>query len=168
MTTGPAGPAGDGPDHDDVDVLLLAGQRLPAGGVWLLVTGVDGAPGGQFTAQVLPEAGASAFGGDVVVRLLPDDPAAGQPPPAARVLVYAVLCGRMIWVGSWPGQDLDAWPERIRPVVAFAMSVLTELEEVSVALDAYVRVDLRQAAGQAMAGIPLHAFDLGKTAPQGR
>lgn len=39
-------------------------------------------PGGQFTAHVLPEAAAWAFGGDVVVvRLAPDDPAAGQSRP---------------------------------------------------------------------------------------
>ena len=94
MTTAPASPAGPGPDappglagptalpadadrDGEVDVLYLAGQRLPAEGTWLLVTAVDGKPGGEFTAQVLPEAAPSAFGGDVVVRLSPDDPAVG-------------------------------------------------------------------------------------------
>jgi hypothetical protein len=113
---------------------------------------VDGSPGGQFTAQVRPEAGASAFGGDVVVQLVPDAPVAGQPAPAARVLVHAVLGGRLIPVASWPGQDLDGWPEQIRTAVAFAMGVLTELEEHDADLGASIRVDLRQAAGQATAG----------------
>jgi len=144
MTIGPAGPAGggtgplrpqahgqpgtgDGPDHDE-DVLFVAGQRPPADGAWLLVTGVEGVPGGKFTAQVLPGAGALAFGGDVVVRVDPDDPAAGQPPPAARVQVYAVAGGQLVPVAYWPAQDLDAWPEQIRPAVAFARGVLTELK----------------------------------------
>src|SRR2546423_1520569 len=121
MTTAPASPAGPGPDappgladptalpadadrDGEVDVLYLAGQRLPAEGTWLLVTAVDGKPGGEFTAQVLPEAAPSAFGGDVVVRLSPDDPAVGQPPPVARVQVYAVTGGRLIPVAAWPGQ----------------------------------------------------------------
>jgi hypothetical protein len=184
MTTGPAGPAdsgtgplrpqahgqpgaGDGPDHGDEDVLFLAGQRPPAEGAWLLVTGVEGAPGGKFTAQVLPGAGALAFGGDVVVRVAPDDPAAGQPPPAARVQVYAVLGGQVVPVASWPAQDLDAWPEQIRPAVAFAMGVLTELEEHDADLGAHVQVDLTRAAAQATAGFPLHlTFPQGEAAPQ--
>jgi hypothetical protein len=150
----------------EVDVLYLAGQRLPAGGVWLLVTGVDASPGGPFSAHVLPEAAAFAFGGDVVVRLAPGDPAAGQPPPAARVQVYAVLGGRLILVVAWPGQDLDGWPERIRPAVAFTMGVLTELEEHDADLAAHDRVDLGQAAAQATAGLPLHiTFSQGKAAP---
>jgi hypothetical protein len=139
-----------------VDVLYLAGQRLPADGAWLLVTAVDGKPGGEFTAQVLPEAAPSAFGGDVVVRLSPDDPAVGQPPPAARVQVYVVMGGRLIPVAAWPGHDLDGWPERIRPAVAFAMGVLTELEEHGADLGARDWVDLNQAAGEATAGLPLH------------
>jgi hypothetical protein len=107
----------EGPDRE-VDVLSVAGQRLPADGAWLLVTGVDGQPGGEFTAQVLPPDAPPAFGGDVVVRLSPDDPAVGQPPPAARVQVFAVLGGRLIPVAAWPGHDLDGWPERIRPALA--------------------------------------------------
>lgn len=141
MTTGPAGPtggtgplrpqahgqpgAGDGPDHGDEDVLFLAGQRPPAEGAWLLVTGVEGAPGGKFTAQVLPAAGALALGGDVVVRVDPDDPAAGRPPPAARVQVYAVLGGQLVPVASWPppqsgtrGRDLGDAPGQEPPVQA--------------------------------------------------
>jgi hypothetical protein len=146
----------EGPDQEEVDMLYLAGQRLPADGAWVLATEVDGKPGGQFTAHVLPEAAPSVFGGDVVVRLSPDDPAAGPPPPAARVQVYAVLGGRLIPVAAWPGHDLDGWPERIRPAVAFAMGVLTELEEHDADLGAHDRVDLNQAASEATAGIPLH------------
>ena len=189
MTTGPAGPAGgddprppqthdqpghggwgevpvsaEGPDQEEVDVLYLAGQRLRPGGDWLLVTGADGTPGGGFTAHVLHEAAPSAFGGDVVVHLAPDDPAAGQPPPAARVQLYAVMGGRLILVAGWPGCDLDGWPEQIRPAVAFAMGVLTELEEHGADLGA--GADLGQAASEATAGLPLHiTFPGGKAAP---
>lgn len=183
MTTGPAGPtggtgplrpqahgqpgAGDGPDHGDEDVLFLAGQRPPAEGAWLLVTGVEGAPGGKFTAQVLPAADALALGGDVVVRV---DPMTRQ--RAGRRLQPRFRCMRC-WAGSWsrvaswPAQDLDAWPEQIRPAVAFAMGVLTELEEHDADLSAHRQVDLALAAGQATAGFPLHlTFPLGKAAPQ--
>ena len=145
-------------------MLYLAGQRLRPGGDWLLVTGADGTPGGAFTAHVLDEATPSAFGGDVVVHLAPDDPAAGQPPPAARVQLYAVMGGRLIPVAGWPGCDLDGWPERIRPAVAFAMGVLTELEEHGADLGA--GADLGQAASEATAGLPLHiTFPGGKAAP---
>lgn len=154
----------DDADRDgEVDVLLLAGQRLPAAGAWLLATAVDGSPGGEFTAQVLPADAPSAFGGDVVVRLSPDDPGAGQPPPVARIEVYAVISGRLIPVAAWPGHDLDGWPERIRPSVAFAMGVLTELEEHAPDLGAGNRIDLSRAAGEATAGLPLHL-----TFPAGR
>jgi hypothetical protein len=142
--------------QEEVDVLCLAGQRAPAAGAWLLAAAVDGQPGGEFTAQVLSQAAPAVFGGDVVVRLVPDDPPAGQPPPAARVQVCAVLGGRLIPVAAWPGQDLDGWPERIRPTVAFTMGVLTELEEHDADLGGHQRVDLTRAAGQVTAGIPLH------------
>lgn len=156
---------GGNPD-EEVDVLYLAGQRPPEGGAWLLMGGVDGTPGGEFTAFVLPGAAPSAFGGDVVIRLSPDDPPAGQPPPAARVQVYAVMGGQLIPVVAWPGQDLDGWPERIRPTVAFTMGVLTELEEHDADLDARGRVDLNQDAAEATASIPLHlTFRDGKATP---
>jgi hypothetical protein len=158
----PGSPAGQ--DHEEVDVLYLAGQRPAAGGSWLLVTGLDPSPGGGFTAHVLGGAGPSAFGGDVVAHLAPDDPPGGQPPPAARVDVYVVLGGRLIPVAAWPGCDLDGWPERIRPAVAFAMGMLTELEEYGADLGA--EVDLGQAAPAATAGVPLHiTFPGGKAAP---
>jgi hypothetical protein len=160
-------PAASEPAADEgVDVLFLAGQRPPPTGAWLLVTEVDGVPGGRFTAHVLEEAAPSAFGGDVVVRLAPDDQATGQPPPAVRVQVCAVLGGRLIPAAGWAGQDLDGWPERIRPAVAFAMGVLTELEEHGADLGA--GVGLEQAASQATAGVPLHlTFPQGTASPGG-
>ena len=181
MTTAPASPAGPGPDalprragptaspadadrDGEVDVLFLAGQLPSLAGAWLLVTEADGKPGGTFTAHVLSGAAPSAFGGDVLVRLLRDDPPEGQPPPAARVQVYAVIGGRLIPVATWPGHDLDGWPERIRPAVAFTMGMLTELEEHGADLGG--GVDLIPAAFAATAGVPLHiTFAEGKAAP---
>jgi hypothetical protein len=160
VTLGGTSPAGDG---EEVDVLYLAGQEPSLAGAWLLVTEADGKPGGTFTAHVLGDAAPSAFGGDVLVRLLRDDPAEGQPPPAARVRVFAVTGGRLIPVAVWPGHDLDSWPERIRPTVAFTMGVLTELEEHGADLGG--GVDLAQAEAQAVAGVPLHiTFPEGKAA----
>lgn len=161
VTLAGAGPAGDG---KEVDVLFLAGQEPSLAGAWLLVTEADGEPGGTFTAHVLGDAAPSAFGGDVLVQLLRDDPAEGQPPPAARVQVFAVIGGRLIPVAAWPGCDLDGWPERIRPAVAFAMGVLTELEEHGADLGG--AVDLIPAAFAATAGVPLHiTFAEAKAAP---
>ena len=158
----PGSPAGR--DHEEVDVLYLAGQRPAAGGSWLLVTGLDAVPGGEFTANVLDGAELLAFGGDVAAHLAPDDPPGGQPPPAVRVDLYVVLGGRLIPVAAWPACDLDGWPERIRPTVAFAMGMLTELEEYGADLGA--QVDLGQAALEATAGVPLHVtFPGGKAAP---
>ena len=161
VTLAGAGPAGDG---EEVDVLFLAGQEPSLAGEWLLVTEADGKPGGTFTAHVLGDAAPSAFGGDVLARLLRDDPPEGQPPPAVRVQVYAVIGGRLIPVATWPGCDLDGWPERIRPAVTFAMGVLTELEEHGADLGG--GVDLIPAAFAATAGVPLHiTFAEGKAAP---
>lgn len=166
--TGLDGPPA-GSDQEEVDVLYLAGQRPPAGGAWLLVTAADGTPGGEFTSQVLLQAAASAFGGDVVMRLSADSPGSGQPPPAVRAEVYTALAGRLIPVAVWPGQNLDEWPERIRPAVAFAMSVLAEMEEHDADLGAGLRVDLCAAAAEATAGIPLHlTFPGGKAAAGAR
>lgn len=94
-------------------MLFLAGQELSLAGAWLLVTEADGKPGGTFTAHVLDDAGPSAFGGDVLVRLLRDDPPEGQPPPAVRVQVYAMIGGRLARsLGGWPGGPLAGrgWP----------------------------------------------------------
>ena len=160
----PGSPPGRDQEEEVVDVLYLAGQRPAAGGSWLLVTGLDAVPGGEFTAHVQDGAAASAFGGDVVAHLAPDDPPGGPPGPGARVDVYVVLGGRLIPVAAWPGCDLEGWPERIRPTVAFAMGMLTELEEYGADLGA--QVDLGQAAPAATAGVPLHiTFPGGKAPP---
>lgn len=80
--------------------------------------------------------------------------------------MYAVLGGRLIPVAAWPGHDLDGWPERVRPAVAFAIGVLTELEEHDADLGAHGRVDLGQAVPATPAGIPLHlTFTAGNAAP---
>lgn len=163
MTEAKPGARAERVDADEeVDVLFLAGQRLPGEGAWLLVTHVDATPGGEFTAHVLPPGTLAAFGGDVMVRLAPDTPPVGQPPPAARVQVYAVLGGKLIPVAAWPGQDLDGWPERIRPTVAFTIGVLTELEEHGA--DLGTGVALEQAAADATPGLPLHITFPGGTA----
>jgi hypothetical protein len=58
-------------------------------------------------------------------------------------------------VAAWNQQDLDAWPERIRPAVAFALGILTELEDHDGAdLGAGHRVDLDTAMAAARHGIP--------------
>jgi hypothetical protein len=161
----PGGPAGPGrpvsgvpgfpddADRDgDVDVLYLAGQRPAAGGEWLLITAVGGMPGAEFTALVLPAGGRCAHGGDVVVHL------AAEPghlePVTVRVGIWAVMCGRLVPVAAWDRQEPEDWPEKIRATVAFAMGVLTELEEHGADLAARHQVDLDDAVITATAGIP--------------
>jgi hypothetical protein len=61
-----------------------------------------------------------------------------------------VLNGLLIPVAHWDRQDPDGWPERIRATAAFAMGMLTELED----LGAYHHVDLEAAAVTAAAAIP--------------
>jgi hypothetical protein len=168
MTTSPEGPASDqaGPARglaagfpddpdggDDVDVLYLAGQRPADAGDWLLITAADGLPGAEFTARVLPPAGRQAHGGDVLVHLAPEPAAGPLDLPAVRVGSWAVIDGLLIPVAAWERQDLDGWPERIRATVAFAMSVLTELEDYGAELGPAQVVDLDN-AGAAAAGIP--------------
>ena len=49
------------PDREDeVDVLFLAGQRPAGPGEWLLITAVEGPPGADFFARVLPAGGQHA------------------------------------------------------------------------------------------------------------
>ena len=168
---GPAGPAPDIPgdsggpvsevpgfpddaDRDgDVDVLYLAGQRPAPPGEWLLITAVDGMPGAEFTARVLPEGGRCAHGGDVLVHLAAEPPGHLEP-LTVRVGAWAVMCGHLIPVAEWDQQEPEGWPEKIRATVAFAMGVLTELEEQGADLAAGRRVDLDDAVVTAVAGIP--------------
>src|SRR5262245_24007283 len=124
---GPAAPPDDTDGDDEVDVRYLAGQRPAGPGEWLLITSVDGSPGGEFRAQVLPTGERCAHGGDVLVRLT--DQAVHLEPPVIGVSAWAVIDGLLIPVAAWDQQDLDGWPERIRATAAFALGMLTELEE---------------------------------------
>ena len=88
----------------------------------------------------------------MLVRLLPDTGSTGQ--PAVLAEVWAVLGGHLILAGTWDRQEPEEWPERIRPAVAFAMGMLTELEEHDADLGVRHRVRL-EAADTATVGIPL-------------
>ena len=136
----------------EVDVLYLAGQRPAGPGEWLLITAVDGRPGAEFLARVLPADGRHAHGGDVLVRLT--DQTGHLEPAVIGVSAWAAIGGLLIPVADWDRQDPDVWPERIRATVAFAMGMLTELEEHGADLGAGQRVDLDDAAVPATAGIP--------------
>jgi hypothetical protein len=142
----------DAEQDDDVDALYLAGQLPPDGGEWLLVTELEGLPGGAFTVRHLPPDAWHAHGGDVLVRLVRDTGISG--PPAILAEVWAVLGGHMIMAGTWNRQQPGEWPERIRPAVAFTMGMLTELEEQGANLGARHRVRLETAHPGAM-GVPL-------------
>ncbi len=151
------GPAAAGPDPEDVDVdvLFLAGQRPAEDGEWLLITEVDGLPGSVFSAYVLPPGGWHARGGDVLVRLTRPAVAGGLELDTVDVSMWVVISRRLIPVAAWHRQDLDGWPERIRQTAAFAMGILTELEDHDGAdLGARDRVDLDAAAAVATPGIP--------------
>ena len=145
----------DDPDgDDDVDVLYLAGQHPAATGEWLLITAADGLPGAEFTARILPAAGRRAHGGDVLVHLAPEPATGHRDPPEVRVGTWAAIDGLLIPVAAWDRQDPDGWPERIRATVAFAMSVLTELEEHGADLGPSQEIDLDDDAVAVTAGIP--------------
>jgi hypothetical protein len=155
----PAGP-GELPDDSDrdgdVDVLYLAGQRPTApGGEWLLITAVTGTPGAEFTARVLPAGGRHAHGGDVLVHLA-TEPGGHRETLTVRVGAWAVIGGRLIPVAVWDRQEPEGWPEKTRATVAFAMGILTELEEHGADLAARRQVDLDDAVSTATAGMPLN------------
>jgi hypothetical protein len=142
----------DADGHDDINVLSLAGQIPSDDGEWLLVTSLDSQPGGGFLARHLCSGEETARGGDVLIRLLPDASRGGQPEIRADVVV--VLGGHLILAGSWERQDRRRWPEQIRPAVAFAMGMITELEENGADLGARHRVRLDDPAA-AVPGVPL-------------
>ena len=129
------------------------GSARPGRGEWLLITAVDGLPGADFIARILPADGRHAHGGDVLVHLAAD-PAPGTWNPTVRVSAWTVLNGLLIPVAHWDRQDPDGWPERIRATAAFAMGMLTELEDHGADLGAYHQVDLEAAAVTATAGVP--------------
>jgi hypothetical protein len=142
----------DSDRDEEVDVLYLAGQRPAGPGEWLLITAVEGPPGADFLARVLPAGGQHAHGGDVLVHLAPEP--GNLEPLSVRVSAWAVLNGLLIAVARWDRQDPDGWPEQVRATATFAMGVLTEMEDHGADLGAYDRVDLEAAAGTATAGVP--------------
>jgi hypothetical protein len=74
-------------------------------------------------------------------------------PLTVRVGAWAVMCGHLVPVAEWDRQEPEVWPEKIRATVAFAMGILTELEERGADLAARRRVDLDDAVVTAVAGI---------------
>jgi hypothetical protein len=144
----PADDVGD----EEVDVLSLAGQPVPAGGAWLWVTSAEPQPGGELAGLFLPGNRPVACGGDVLVHVRP----AGEPDggTAARVQVWAVAAGSLVRVAGWDPSGLDAWPERVRDPVVFAMGALTALEEHGADISAREQVEVIPAAGLAPAGFP--------------
>jgi hypothetical protein len=155
---GPPGPdtgmAGipDDLDRDDLDVLSLAALAPPPDGDWLLVTSLDSQPAGGFTAQHLHRHELYAHGGDVLLRVAPDTGSPGQ--PEVRAQVWAVMGGRLVLAGNWDRQSPGGWPEQVRPAAAFAMGMITELEESGADLEPSRRVRLDDPAA-ATVGVPL-------------
>ena len=157
-----AEPSGSGSSHgweipdegvgtENVNVLALAGQPVPAGGAWLWVTAAEGRRGGNFTALFLPRQHPAACGGDVLVHVSP----AGEPgETAARVAVWAVVAGSLVRVAAWDPAGPDLWPEIVRGTVAFAMGALMELEQHGADVSARQQVDVIAAAGSVPAGFP--------------
>lgn len=144
-------PGGPVPPEDDV--VVLAGDQLLPEGVWLLVTGVDAAPGGVFTGVRLPAQEPRAGGGDVVLRLAAGP---GRLPglPDGHVQVYAVMAGTLVLAGEWGIAGLSDWSEVVRVTAAFTMGVLADLEARGADLRPGEAVDLDQAAATAAVGLP--------------
>ena len=151
----------DADGEEDVNVLTLAGQIPSQDGEWLLITSLDGQPGAEFLARHLRRDELHAHGSDVLIRLLPDAGRPGLPQICAQV--WVVLGGRQILAGNWDQQDLGRWPEQIRPAVAFAMGMVTELEENGADLGARHRVRLDD-PDTATVGVPL-GITSGRAAP---
>lgn len=136
---------------ENVDVLALAGQPVPAGGAWLWVTAAEPRRGGNFTALFLPRQHPAASGGDVLVHVSPaDEP--GE--TAARVAVWAVVAGSLVRVAAWDPAGPDLWPETARGTVIFAMGALTELQEHGADVAVLQQVDVLAAAGSVPSGFP--------------
>lgn len=152
----------DADGEEDVNVLTLTGQIPSEDGEWLLVTSLDSQPGAEFLARHLRRDELHAHGGDVLVRLLPDARRPGL--PQIRAQVQVVLGGRLILAGNWDQQDLGRWPEQIRPTVALATGMLTELEEHGADLGARHRVRLDD-PDTATVGVPLGITTSGQPAP---
>jgi hypothetical protein len=144
-------PAGAEPPEDDV--VMLAGDQLLPEGVWLLVAGVEAAPGGVFTGVRLPAEKPRASGGDVVLRLAAGP---GRLPslPDGHVQVYAVMAGTLVLVGEWGIACAGDWSEVVRVTAAFTMGVLADLEERGADLRPHEAVDLETAVATAAVGLP--------------
>jgi hypothetical protein len=149
-------------DPDDLDVLSLAGLAPPPDGDWLLVTSLESQPAGGFTAQHLHRHELRAHGGDVLVRVTPGAGSPGQ--PEVRAQVWAVIAGQLVLAGSWDQQSPDGWAEQVRPAAAFAMGMITELEETGADLgpSRLVRLDDPDAA---TVGVPFGITAARATAP---
>ena len=115
------------------DVVMAAGELASTAPVWLLVTGIDGEPGGTFTARP-PDpgragsgiAGPAAFGGDVLIEL---GAARYSGPDAATVTVtvHAVVAGQLVLLTTVESAAVPGWPEQARPAVKAAMDIVTVL-----------------------------------------
>jgi hypothetical protein len=138
---------------EEVDVLSLAGQPVPAGGAWLWVTAAESQPGGELAGLLLPENRPVACGGDVLVHVRPANELDGGT-AAVRVQVWAVAAGSLVCVAGWDPAGLDTWPELVRDPVGFAMGALTALEEHGADVSARQQVDVIAAAGSVPAGFP--------------
>ena len=134
-------------------MVVLVGDQLLPEGVWLLVTGVDAAPGGVFTGVRLPAEEPRGSGGDVVLRLAAGP---GRLPglPDGHVQVYAVMAGTLVLAGEWGLAGAGDWSEVVRVTAAFTMGVLADLEERGADLRPHEAVDLETAAATAAAGLP--------------
>ena len=114
----------DGVGNEDVDVLSLAGQPVPAGGAWLWVTAAEAEAGRRVHRLVPAEA---APGGLRRRRAGARQPRrrAGRRGRAAGVQVWAVVAGSLVRVAAWDPAGPDLWPEIVRETVIFAMGALT-------------------------------------------
>jgi hypothetical protein len=113
---------------EDVDVLSLAGQPVPAKGAWLWGTAAEARRGGELTALVLPRSRPTASGGDVLVQIGPHA-GAGSPGPVSQAQVWAVMAGSLVRVAAWSLASPGSWPEVIRDAVVFADGALRELRD---------------------------------------
>ena len=70
---------------EDVNVLTLAGKIPSKDAEWLLITSLDGQPGGEFLARHLGRDELCAHGSDVLVRLVPEGGTPRRPRSAPAV-----------------------------------------------------------------------------------
>jgi hypothetical protein len=149
--TDPSAPVAAGEDTPQAGLWSLAGQPPPPEARWLVVTAADGEPGGTYTASPCPGPLPRAFGGDVLICLEPGMD--GPPGPGIKVAVQAVAREWLVPVAAWQMAGTNAWPERIRDTVIFAMSAMAALGE-QADLGELAPVDLTSAAQEAVPGLP--------------